>query len=110
MIPVKVLCVRILNVQLLIEFMKRDRQASDAIQRWMRRVRASRWPTPHDARSRMPGMRRLRTLRHPGHLLIFGIMDNEFRIIADADYQNGTLTIVFVGAHAAYERMLRRLR
>ena len=107
---VSISCVLILNPALLDHFLSGNRRARLAIHNWIARVREHRWRTPYDARLRMPGMRRLPSRTYRGNLLIFGIMQNEFRIIADADYENGTLTIVFVGNHAGYERMLKRLR
>ena len=90
--------VRINNPEVLEEFMRRHREATDAVLRWKRRVRSTNWRTPHDALRLVSGGINLGRNR-----LRFKIMGNRYRLVAKVDYVSGTVEVRFVGTHGQYD-------
>ena len=86
------------NPEVLDDFMKRHREATDAIRRWKRRVRVSRWNTPYDVRVQTSDVTILR-----GSRLIFHIMGDDYRLVAKVNYVAGTVDVRFVGTHKKYD-------
>ena len=89
---------RINNPEVLEKFMRRHREAIDAIQRWKRRVRTTNWRTPHDALRLVSGGTNLGRNR-----LRFKVMGNRYRLVAKVDYVAGTVEVRFIGTHAEYD-------
>ena len=95
--------VRITNNAVLDQFMRRHPNAVKPIRRWRDRVIDANWNSPHDVDITFSGVRRLGNRR-----LIFKIKWNDFRLVADVDYEAGTLTVQFIGTHASYDEFMKR--
>lgn len=88
------------NPEVLDKFMSRHRRTKDAILRWLGRVGRSRWRMPHGVRLQTSDVSILR-----GGRLVFDIMGNDYRLVAEVDYEAGTLDVCFIGTHAQYDKI-----
>ncbi len=94
---------RITNPKVLERFMRRHRASVKALREWERRVLRADWRTPHDAQNAFSGVINLGRSR-----LLFKVMHNRYRLVADVDYKTGTVYIRFIGDHADYDDIRAR--
>ena len=93
----------IVNVEVVDRFARRHRDVAQRLERWKTDVARASWSTPHDAEREGSGLRRIRNRR-----LIFNIKGNQYRIIAEVDYESGTLQVLFIGRHDDYIEFISR--
>ena len=67
---------------------------------WLAIATAAEWQTPEDVKQAHPKASILRSVR-----VVFNIKANDFRLVAQVQYQAGVLTIRFFGTHAEYDQI-----
>jgi mRNA interferase HigB len=82
-----------------IEFGRRYLDAKSQVDSWVHEAKAARWSSPLDIKRRYPHASIL-----AGNRVVFNIRGNNYRLVADIDYDTQTVLIVFIGTHAEYSR------
>lgn len=67
---------------------------------WLAIARRAHWRYPEDVKASHPRASILKCGR-----VVFNIKGNDFRLIAELQYQAGVLAIRFFGSHAEYDRV-----
>jgi len=65
---------------------------------WLAIASASRWRAPMDVKHSHPRVSVLKRGR-----VVFNIKGNDYRLVAQVNYQAGTLEVRFFGTHAEYD-------
>jgi len=74
--------------------------ARNAYQAWLAVASASRWRRPVEIKRSHP---KASVLKHGR--VVFNIKGNDYRLIAQVNYQAGTVEIRFFGTHAEYDEV-----
>ena len=67
---------------------------------WLAIARRAQWRNPEDVKASHPRASILK-----GGRVVFNIKGNDYRLIAELQYQAGVLVIRFFGSHAEYNRV-----
>jgi mRNA interferase HigB len=67
---------------------------------WLTISRRAQWRNPEDVKSSHPRASILK-----GGRVVFNIKGNDYRLIAELQYQAGVLVIRFFGSHAEYDHV-----
>ena len=90
----------IYNRSSIIEFYKKHADCKETLEKWYHDVSSKVWKKPSDV------TRDFNTARTAGNnRVIFKINENNYRLIAEVNYQKGWLYIKFLGTHAAYDKV-----
>ena len=89
----------IYNRSSLIAFYQRHPDCKETLEKWYHDVAAKKWNRPADV------TRDFNTARTTANnRTIFKINRNDYRLIAEINYQKGWVFIKFIGTHAAYDQ------
>ena len=67
---------------------------------WLAIVNGSNWRKPEDVKASHPKASILK-----GRRVVFNIKGNDYRLVAELNYQAGVLVIRFFGTHAEYDKI-----
>ena len=90
----------IYNKSSLIKFYARHSDCKRTMEKWYNDVLSKRWKKPGDVTRDFNTSRTTKNSR-----AIFKINQNEYRLIAEINYQKGWVFIKFIGTHAEYDRI-----
>ncbi len=88
---------RILGLPLLEEFKKKHAGARGQLDAWQTDVEHEHWQTSHDIRQRYRSADFLADNR-------VNIKGNAYRLVVKVRYQNGLVSVEWVGTHAEYDK------
>ncbi len=91
---------RILSKSTLREFWLRYPAAELPLRAWHKQVLAASWSSPNDVKALYGNASILANNR-----VIFNIKGNDFRLIAQVNYEFFVVRIRFIGTHAAYDHI-----
>ncbi|MBI3513046.1 MAG: type II toxin-antitoxin system HigB family toxin [Proteobacteria bacterium] len=80
-------------------FSDRHRAARAPLRAWYTLTRHAVWKTPADVR------KTFNTADFVGTRAVFDIKGNQYRLIAEIDYQRELVFIIWVGNHADYDKV-----
>ena len=90
----------IYNRSSLIAFYRKHPDCKDTLEKWYHDVESKNWKRPSDV------TRDFNTARTVGNnRAIFLINRNDYRLIAEINYQKAWVFIKFIGKHAAYDKV-----
>jgi len=88
------------NRSSLIAFYSRHPDCKETLEKWYHDVESKRWKRPRDV------TRDFSTARTVGNgRVIFRINHNDYRLIAEINYQKAWVFIKFIGTHAACDKV-----
>ena len=90
----------IYNRSSIIAFYAKHPDCKETMEKWYNDVLAKNWNSPGDVTSDFNTARTVKNNR-----AIFKINENDYRLIAEINYQKGWLFIKFIGTHAAYDKV-----
>lgn len=90
----------IYNFSSLILFYSKHPDCKQTLQKWYHDVFSKQWKKPADVTKDYNTSRAIKNNR-----VIFKINENDYRLIAEINYQKGWLFIKFIGTHAQYDKM-----
>ncbi len=102
-LPIRITVIPSMNVvgrELLILFMKRHSDAKSALNSWLQEVFRADWKGPQDIKERYRTASFIEDNR-----IIFNIKGNRYRLVVKVVYQAGVIRILWVGTHAAYDKL-----
>lgn len=73
--------------------------AKKALDAWYKTAIKATWKTPHDIKARYNSVDFL-----SGNHAIFNIKGNRYRLMTEINYEQGTVSIEWVGTHAEYDK------
>lgn len=88
------------NLSSIISFYTKHPDCKQSLQKWYHDVLSRRWLKPADITKDYNTARTIKNNR-----VIFKINENDYRLIAEINYEKGWLFIKFIGTHAAYDRI-----
>lgn len=88
------------NRSSLIAFYKRHSDCKATLEKWYHDVLSKNWKKPGDLTHDFNTARTIKNNR-----AIFKINENDYRLIAEINYQKGWVFIKFIGTHIQYERV-----
>ncbi len=88
------------NLSSIISFYTTHPDCKQSLQKWYHDVLSRRWLKPADITKDYNMARTIKNNR-----VIFKIIENDYRLIAEINYEKGWLFIKFIGTHAAYDRI-----
>lgn len=90
----------IYNRSSLISFYGKHPDCKETLEKWYHDVAFKKWEKPGDV------TRDFTTSRTIGdNRAVFNINHNDYRLIAEMNYQKGWVFIKFIGTHAAYDKV-----
>jgi mRNA interferase HigB len=90
----------IYNRNPIIAFYKKHPDCKETLEKWYHDVASKQWKKPGDITKDFNTARTTRNNR-----AIFEINHNDYRLIAEINYQKGWVFIKFIGTHAAYDKV-----
>lgn len=91
---------RIIAKRTLKEFWDENPEAENSLLEWHDVVVSSDWKTPNDLKSTFGNASII-----DKHRVVFNIKGNDFRLITHIDYSFGMVFVLWIGNHAAYDRI-----
>lgn len=91
---------RVFNSSTLLEFGRSHAGAENAFRELNRTLRSADWKSNHDVLAAYPAARPIR-----GGRIVFNVKGNEYRVIAQVDFQYRAVFVKFVGTHAEYDKV-----
>lgn len=89
----------IYNRSSLISFYLKHDDCKEVLEKWYHDVLIKKWRKPGDVTKDFNTARAIKNNR-----VIFKINENDYRLIAEINYQKGWLFIKFIGTHALYDK------
>jgi len=89
----------IYNRSSLISFYQKHPDCKETLEKWYHDVASKQWTKPGDVTKDFNSCRTIRNNR-----VIFEINHNDYRLIAEINYQKSWVFIKFIGTHAAYDK------
>ena len=90
----------IYNRSSLTSFYKRHPDCKDTLEKWYHDVESKNWKKPSDITRDFNTARTIKNNR-----AIFEINHNDYRLIAEINYQKGWVFIKFIGTHSEYDKV-----
>ena len=90
----------IYNFGSLAAFYSKHPDCRQTLQKWYHDVMSKHWKKPADVTKDYNTARTIKNDR-----VIFIINENDYRLIAEINYQKGWVFIKFIGTHAAYDKV-----
>lgn len=90
----------IYNRSSLITFYQKHPECKEILEKWYHDVASKKWRRPADVTKDFNTARTVANNR-----AIFKINSNDYRLIAEINYQKGWVFIKFIGTHAAYDQI-----
>jgi len=90
----------IYNRSSLISFYEKHPNCKETLEKWYHDVSSKTWKKPIDI---VRDFNTARTIKNDR--VIFGVNHNEYRLIAEINYQKDWLFIKFIGTHAQYDKV-----
>ncbi|TND09436.1 MAG: hypothetical protein FD123_1242 [Bacteroidetes bacterium] len=90
----------IYNKSTLIQFWLKHAIAKKHLELWYNDVAAQKWKGPNEVKKDYVTASIINNSR-----VVFNIKGNDFRLVADINYQRGWLFVKFIGTHAEYDRI-----
>jgi mRNA interferase HigB len=90
----------IYNRSSLVSFYEKHPDCKETLERWYHDVKSKVWKRPADVTRDFNTSRTIKKER-----VIFGINHNDYRLIAEINYQKGWVFIKFIGTHAEYDKV-----
>lgn len=90
----------IYNRSSIIAFYEKHPDCKQTLEKWYSDVLAINWKRPGDVPQDFNTARTVKNNR-----AIFKVNENDYRLIAEINYQKGWVFIKFIGTHAAYVRV-----
>lgn len=90
----------IYNLSSLITFYERHPDCEQTLKKWYHDVSSKNWKKPGDITRDFNTSRTIKNNR-----AIFEINKNDYRLIAEINYQKGWLFIKFIGTHPEYDKI-----
>jgi mRNA interferase HigB len=91
---------RVIAVKTLRQCWEQEPDAEQALKAWFAEATAAAWKTPNELKAQYVNAAILN-----GKRVIFNIHGNKYRLIVDIEFRLGIVFIVWVGTHAAYDRI-----
>ncbi len=91
---------RVFNSSTLLEFGRSHAGAENAFRELNRTLRSADWKSNHEVLAAYPAARPIR-----GGRIVFNVKGNEYRVIAQVDFQYRAVFVKFVGTHAEYDKV-----
>ena len=91
----------IYNKSSIIGFYKKHGNAKTPLEIWYEDVESRKWKNPNHIKRDFGG--NVSILKNSR--VVFDIKENDYRIIAVINYENGWLFIKFIGTHAEYDKI-----
>jgi mRNA interferase HigB len=88
----------IYNRSSLTSFYEKHPDCKETLEKWYHDVSSKRWKKPGDVTKDFNTARTIKNSR-----AIFNINRNDYRLIAEINYQKGWAFIKFIGTHAEYD-------
>ncbi|MDR3697071.1 type II toxin-antitoxin system HigB family toxin [Mucilaginibacter sp.] len=88
----------IYNRSSLVLFYEKHPDCKETLEKWYHDVKSKKWKKPGDVTKDFNTARTIKNNR-----AIFGINRNDYRLIAEINYQKEWLFIKFLGTHAEYD-------
>lgn len=89
----------IYNRSTLIAFYNKHPDCREVLEKWYDDVLSKNWKKPGDITRDFNTVRTVKNNR-----AVFKINENDYRLIAEINYQKGWLFIKFIGTHAQYDK------
>lgn len=86
-------------------FCRRHADARRWIEAWLHETESATWSKPADIRRRYASTSFL-----AGNVVIINVKGNEYRLEMQVGYATGTIVILWIGTHAAYDARNRKRR
>lgn len=90
----------IYNRSTIINFYTKHSDCKETLDKWYDDVLAKNWKQPGNVTRDFNTARTLKNNR-----AVFKINENDYRLIAEINYQKGWVFIKFIGTHAAYDKV-----
>lgn len=90
----------IYNRSTILEFCRKHSGAKKQLILWYNDVLSKNWKTPNDVKADFAAASIINRQR-----VVFNIKGNDYRLIAEINYQKGWLFIKFIGTHAEYDKV-----
>jgi mRNA interferase HigB len=84
----------------LIDFYTKHPDCKDTLEKWYHDVSKKKWAKPNDV---MRDYNKARSIKNGR--VIFKINENDYRLVAEVNYQKAWLFIKFIGTHAEYDKV-----
>lgn len=88
----------IYNRSSLVSFYEKHPDCKETLEKWYHDVKSKTWNKPGDVTRDFNTSRTIKNSR-----VIFGINHNDYRLIAEINYQKGWVFIKFIGTHTEYD-------
>jgi mRNA interferase HigB len=90
----------IYNKSSLINFWKKHPDCKNQLELWFDDVSGKRWKKPNDVKKDYATASIIQNSR-----VVFNIKGNDYRLIAELNYNKGWCFIKFIGTHAEYDKI-----
>ena len=90
---------KIINKEILDQFVKRHTDAAKPISRWIEILENVNWKNHNELKNLLPNADYIGNSRY-----VFNIKGNDYRIIAIVVFVLNSATVCFVGTHAEYDK------
>ena len=88
----------IYNRSSLVSFYEKHPDCKETLEKWYHDVKSKTWNKPGDVTRDFNTSRTIKNSR-----VIFSINHNDYRLIAEINYQKGWVFIKFIGTHTEYD-------
>jgi len=89
------------NKSSVIEAYKKYRSSKLALEIWYEEVSSKIWKTPNQLKQEYRG--NISILKN--NRVVFNIKGNDYRLVAEINYEHGWLFIKFIGTHIEYDKI-----
>ena len=96
-----ILKMNIYNKSSLIEFYKKHADSKIPFEIWYEDITAKSWKTPNELKKAYGGS--ISILKN--YRAVFDIKGNDYRLIAEINYEHGWIFIKFLGTHKEYDKV-----
>ena len=90
----------IYNKGTILAFQKKYPETKKALSLWYHDIKAKHWKSPNEVKQDFATASVLKRGR-----VVFNIMGNKYRLVAEINYEKGWLFIKFIGTHQSYNRI-----
>ena len=88
------------NKSTVIAFYRKHSDCKSSLEKWYNDILSKEWNKPSDVTSDFNTARAIKNKR-----IIFKINENDYRLIAEINYEKQWLFIKFIGTHQEYDRI-----
>ena len=90
----------LISQEIIQNYYKKNAASKKSLEIWASYVRSSKWRNPAEIKQMFASASILKSGR-----VVFNIKGNDYRLISSVDYITQTLSILWIGTHAEYDKI-----